>query len=686
MRRRAWIPGMIAVLVLMLAARVPSGVAIEPSLAEAVLQSHWETVVARLKADDARAQDPVARLLMAHACLATNRNNAATLLFVSVKEDGDLRTWSAWTDALVRRQPQHPIALYLAADAQARAGRLQDAVATLTQAIQRHPDFALGLNARGVLRVLTVDWENALGDFRLATRLAPTLADAHANVGTYWILREAADGALEAFTLALTLSPEFALAYNGRGAAYFGQGKFEEAAHEFRTAAQFSPLLVMAELNQGFATAYAAQLLTLASLEQTPGTTLESLVQQQQGQLQHRQHVLGKTVSEPQFWTQMQAWPNLPATAQQALIKTYGLANVQTALSHVIEQEALETRKWHREGLAQQRAIGPLAEARPWLGLTKLGTSVTLAGMGTASGLSRAGGWEPWLQGTGALKAELALEKAAVAHLVEHPTVQRALAAIPTSPTLPGIASAAANAWLDRLDARLHDQLAGHMTRQAHALDQQLWHATRLRGLLETFPRAPEAVTPAAPARPSSSLAGFYTSMDRPFTELGALATMVNKTVNLAGGLPRSALLVAQDPFRTSLLQTELSKRGFQTHVAPPGTTDLQRLATQSEANVIVGIKQAELVSQPKYAPFPPGGGGGGAVVRAGGRDPRPPIIGKPFDDWTWGKAFTPMPKGALGGVSTKEIAKAFVDKGNWPVLTAFSLLYATPPTPMVHK
>jgi hypothetical protein len=134
---------MIAVLVLMLAARVPSGVAIEPSLAAAVLQSHWETVVARLKADDARAQDPVARFMMAHACLATNRNNAATSLFISVKEDGVLHTWSAWTDALVRRQPQHPIALYLAADAQARAGRLQDALATLTRAIQRQPDFAL---------------------------------------------------------------------------------------------------------------------------------------------------------------------------------------------------------------------------------------------------------------------------------------------------------------------------------------------------------------------------------------------------------------------------------------------------------------------------------------------------------------------------------------------------------------
>lgn len=45
-----------------------------------------------------------------------------------------------------------------------------------------------------------------------------------------------------------------------------------------------------------------------------------------------------------------------------------------------------------------------------------------------------------------------------------------------------------------------------------------------------------------------------------------------------------------------------------------------------------------------------------------------------------WGKPFTPpYSKGAPGGISTEELARAFVDKGNWPVRTTFGLLYNIP-------
>ncbi len=42
-----------------------------------------------------------------------------------------------------------------------------------------------------------------------------------------------------------------------------------------------------------------------------------------------------------------------------------------------------------------------------------------------------------------------------------------------------------------------------------------------------------------------------------------------------------------------------------------------------------------------------------------------------------WVKPYNPIyPKGAPGGISMKEIAKSFVDKGRWPVLASFSLCY----------
>jgi hypothetical protein len=81
------------------------------------------------ESDDAKAKDPVARLLMGHASLALNRGNDATVLFRSVTEGKDLADWKAWADKLVQAKPGSPVALYLAADAAARSGDLKTAIA-----------------------------------------------------------------------------------------------------------------------------------------------------------------------------------------------------------------------------------------------------------------------------------------------------------------------------------------------------------------------------------------------------------------------------------------------------------------------------------------------------------------------------------------------------------------------------
>ena len=100
-------------------------------------------------------------------------------------------------------------------------------------------------------------------------------------------------------------------------------------------------------------------LIALASLEQKPGTTLESLFQQQQVQLQTRQQELTQSLPDQQFWNQMRAWDRLPVPERQALTGTHGQANVQTALSHVIEQEALAVR-----GSSPQLLPSPSSEHR----------------------------------------------------------------------------------------------------------------------------------------------------------------------------------------------------------------------------------------------------------------------------------------------------------------------------------
>jgi len=525
-----------------------------------------------------------------------------------------------------------------------------------------------------------------LEDFLLATQAAPELAEAHASLGTYWILREAPEGALEAFNQALAINPDFALAYNGRGCAYFGQGEFEKAAQNFRMASQLSPMVALTEVNQGFASAYASRLITLANMEQQPGMSLESLPQQNQAQFQARQQELVKNIPGQNFWNKMRVFDRLPAAEQKTFINTHGLAEVQTAVSHVIEHELLEQHKWHQEGLNQNRVIGSVAQSQFWLGVVKQGVSVTLTGIGTTKDLYEAGKLENWLQGTGALKAERTLDRAAATSLIENPLTKRLIDVIPSSPTALGVAGAIAKTAINKVDLHLTDRQGAAMITQTHALDMSRFHAKRAQGLLASFPRSPEIGATKALSQPSSSIPGYYISENRPLTDLGSLASTLNKQISPGtSGAPRNALIVDQAPFRTSLLQSELGKYGFQTTAISSGA-DVQRMAGQWRSDAIVGIEGSDLLKRTQYPFFPPGGGGGGAA--AGNRIPHPfAVLPKKFDQWGWGKPFIPTSPAIMpGGISTEELARTFVDKGNWPVLTAFGLFYTLAPRLMAQN
>ncbi len=59
------------------------GYAIGPDVERHVLQGNWEGVFNILSGNDGEVKDPVARMIMGHACLATNKNNQSLLLFFS---------------------------------------------------------------------------------------------------------------------------------------------------------------------------------------------------------------------------------------------------------------------------------------------------------------------------------------------------------------------------------------------------------------------------------------------------------------------------------------------------------------------------------------------------------------------------------------------------------------------------
>ena len=54
---------------------------------------------------------------------------------------------------------------------------------------------------------------------------------------------------------------------------------------------------------------------------------------------------------------------------------------------------------------------------------------------------------------------------------------------------------------------------------------------------------------------------------------------------------------------------------------------------------------------------------------------PLPTGFGSPTATWDWARPFSP--RGDVGGVRTSDLEWAFVDKGDWPVVTFFTLAYA---------
>jgi tetratricopeptide (TPR) repeat protein len=581
---------LIALAVLVVVA-VPDGLAIDALVEEAILKNNWQAGLERLQLHDTLTGDPVARLLMAHASLATNRNNATLLLFLSVRDPAALTGWSAWTATLLRQYPQHPVALYLAADAELRTGRLAEAIEGFTKALQVQQDFALARNARGVAHVLSHAWDEAEVDFYLTTKLAPRLADAYANLGTLSVLRAASlrqgNAALEAFNRALTINPHFALAYNGRGCLHFGRGEFEQAAQDFHRAAQLSPALVVAELNEAVAVAYAAQLHTLASLEQKPGMSLESVFAQQGAALQQQRQDITQHVPDHVI----AALPHMSPEDQQAVMKKYGQENVIKAVQLKIRDNQFAALTMNQESQGLRGKIGALEKLQFWNEVTRTAVAVVSAGTEAVHNLQQ--GWQQYLRSGSVLADGAEIVKAGVEARAENHTVQVGLGALTGNPVTSTVSSVSY-----ALEASLKDASGGAQGRQTELTQRVALLALETR-----------------------NLSGFLNTH-----------TAKGGEVDFRAPPPQDLRLPAP--------LTQLP-----THRSGPGErSSAQRIPSGDTPR-----------TQPLVNPSPP------QVPQ-----PNPPQMHTP----------TARP----GGVSTEEFARAFVDKGNWPVMTSFGLLYSGAP------
>ena len=224
------------------------------ALSDDLLKGKWSKVVDYFKNEPRWLDsDPVARILLAHALLAVNKNNDSMMLLNSSSKTEDLSAWAEWTASQEQQYPQNPVARYLSADAKVRLGSSEEAIKGFTQALEFDPQFALAQNARGVVYAVSGQTDKAYIDFYLTTLYAPDFADAYANWGVLAVFQESSisqgDAALQAFNKALEINPEFALAYNGRGCLYFGNQEYALALADFKKALSINPQLPIAEYN-----------------------------------------------------------------------------------------------------------------------------------------------------------------------------------------------------------------------------------------------------------------------------------------------------------------------------------------------------------------------------------------------------------------------------------------------------
>lgn len=237
--------------------------AIDNPLEDALLQGNWEKLIEVLEKDNTKVNDLVFRLIMGHACLATNRNNESSRLFRTAISKYSLNAWKDWTQKFLKKHPENAIALYLRGDASSRRGKHKQAIFSFSKAIKIKPNFELAWNGRGVARGYSGDWEGAFVDFTQA----PGLASAWANMGVYGVIREVSidfeSKSLEATNKALEINPNFALAYNTRGCLLFGAGRVEDAAEDFIKAYTIYPELHMAQLNESHSYALASKVMAL---------------------------------------------------------------------------------------------------------------------------------------------------------------------------------------------------------------------------------------------------------------------------------------------------------------------------------------------------------------------------------------------------------------------------------------
>ncbi|MHA1530010.1 MAG: tetratricopeptide repeat-containing sulfotransferase family protein [Alphaproteobacteria bacterium] len=155
--------------------------------------------------------------------------------------------------ALAARYPEVALIRNILGAVNAAAGRLDEAVASYTEALRIEPDYVEAHYNLGVALNDLGKHEEAVASYTEAVRIKPDYAATHNNLGNALKALGRHEEAIASYTEALRIEPDNAEAQNNLGVALNDLGKHEEAIASYRKALRLKPDIAEVHGNLGTA-------------------------------------------------------------------------------------------------------------------------------------------------------------------------------------------------------------------------------------------------------------------------------------------------------------------------------------------------------------------------------------------------------------------------------------------------
>jgi tetratricopeptide (TPR) repeat protein len=226
--------------------------ALGSEMEKSILDARWPNIYKMLKDDSASVADPISRMLMGHACLATQKNYGATSMFKSVTDPNDIVIWAQFTESFYNQHPENAVAVYLSADANLRMGKIDEALAGFDNSISKNDLFLLPYYQKAyIYNFILEDFKKAEIEFRNVLRINPSFARAYLELAGIYTDKDDHVTAIELLSKAVDSDKEYSFAFYNRANAYMILKEYDKALSDYDQAIMIRPIWPEAFYNRG---------------------------------------------------------------------------------------------------------------------------------------------------------------------------------------------------------------------------------------------------------------------------------------------------------------------------------------------------------------------------------------------------------------------------------------------------